>query len=276
MTHSSAPYLDHQLNTKQHTTNLRESVTVFNNGESNNDEVPEEDVEEEEDVDNRNKLVSFAGNVYNYDDFKKNLLPLLKKEQAELHVDILDCTSRTRQPNATDCKQYYICDPATKLFNHYTCPLFTAFNALTRICDAKSYAPCKEMKELKKSPTKLKSSFISLKALEALKTKRNQELAQYLKLKEFSEINNQPEQVIDSLPASSASPVHKTKQSKKKKKKRKPRCRAAGKLANPDSHRMYYLCFKTEEGALKRRLMTCSQGLSFCKSTSYCTLPSRC
>ena len=277
MTHSSAPYLDHQLNTKQHTTNLRESVTVFNNGASNNDDLADEDIEEEEEENNnRDKMVSFAGNFYNYNDFKQNLLPLLKNNEAEQHVDILDCTSKTRQPNATDCKQYYICDPATKMFNHYTCPLFTAFNTATRICDSKSYAPCNEMKTLKKSPSKFKSSFNALKAMEEAKLQRAQEIAQYIKLKELAE-NTQQKQTVDSLSAPSA-PVHKTKQSKKKKKKkqRKSRCRAAGKLVHPESNRMYYLCFKTEDGGLKRRAMTCSKGLYFCKSSSYCTLPSRC
>lgn len=62
-----------------------------------------------------------------------------------------------RQANKTDCFKYYVCSVKTKEVNSYTCPATTAFNDVSKYCDAESYAACQKSTEAKEAKTRRKS-----------------------------------------------------------------------------------------------------------------------
>lgn len=55
---------------------------------------------------------------------------------------VLACTRNVRMPNKTDCNRYYTCDPNTANVVEFSCPLHTAFNMYSRICDIESAKTC--------------------------------------------------------------------------------------------------------------------------------------
>lgn len=57
-------------------------------------------------------------------------------------VSVVACTRNIRLPNQTDCSRYYTCDPRTASVTDYSCPLHTAFNVNSRICDIESAKTC--------------------------------------------------------------------------------------------------------------------------------------
>jgi hypothetical protein len=57
-------------------------------------------------------------------------------------VSIVPCTRNIRLPNQTDCGRYYMCNPRTAAVIDYSCPLHTAFNTNSRICDIESAKIC--------------------------------------------------------------------------------------------------------------------------------------
>lgn len=57
-------------------------------------------------------------------------------------VTVVACTRNVRLPNRTDCNRYYTCEPKTATVVEYSCPLHTAFNVYSRICDVESVKTC--------------------------------------------------------------------------------------------------------------------------------------
>lgn len=52
------------------------------------------------------------------------------------------CVPGVRFPNATDCKRYYMCNISRAGVHTYTCPPYTAFDKVRRMCDVGQYARC--------------------------------------------------------------------------------------------------------------------------------------
>ncbi|EZA62737.1 hypothetical protein DMN91_007684 [Ooceraea biroi] len=63
-------------------------------------------------------------------------------------VSVVACTENIRLPNRTACDRYYMCDPRTASVTDYSCPLHTAFNMNSRICDVESAKTCSIDKSL--------------------------------------------------------------------------------------------------------------------------------
>lgn len=59
-------------------------------------------------------------------------------------VSVVACTKNVRLPNRTDCGKYYMCDPKMAAITEYSCPLHTAFNVNSRICDTESAKSCSD------------------------------------------------------------------------------------------------------------------------------------
>lgn len=170
---SSAHYVEHSNKRHKIRNNnkplLKESIQYNKKKNDYGDVWVEDDgvegdaAEDISDDDNQDKLVNLGGHLYHYENFKEHVWPLLKSEDK---VDLLECSVGTRQPNATDCKKYYVCNPRTKHVSSYTCPPFTAFNSNTRLCDAKSFTNCKSKEENKYSVDQ--NRLIHLETLKAL------------------------------------------------------------------------------------------------------------
>lgn len=227
------------------------------------------------------------------------MLPLLKNEDK---VDVLDCSLGTRQPNSTDCKRYYVCNPKTKHVSSYTCPTFTAFNSNSRMCDSKSYSSCKSSQETKNSITE--NRWIHLQTLRTLaqvkaEAQKAQKIVdmlrrqQHIVLEEpevldldMQDENEEEEEPPFIMPISTTTTTTKaprrrkpsaTSSKQKKKKKNSNKCLEPGKLVDPTSQNFYYLCFLDQESnKLKRKKIPCAQGLVFCRETKFCTLESKC
>lgn len=60
------------------------------------------------------------------------------------YVRLVHCIPNIRLPNTTDCVKYYTCEPQTATIREYSCPLNTAFNKHTRLCDTESYSGCSQ------------------------------------------------------------------------------------------------------------------------------------
>ncbi|XP_029164664.1 uncharacterized protein LOC114935895 [Nylanderia fulva] len=57
-------------------------------------------------------------------------------------INVVACTRNIRMPNITDCNRYYTCDPKTANVVEFSCPLHTAFNVYSRICDIENAKTC--------------------------------------------------------------------------------------------------------------------------------------
>jgi hypothetical protein len=295
-----SPYVD-QINHNRRTNikPLKESFTFESQMPQNNDndddsmnyEETEDYYSDDGDDENINKkLVNVAGHYFSLKYFNKNLRPLLK---ANDKIDLIDCTIGSRQPNETDCNKYYVCNPENKHVVSYTCPMFTAFNKNTRICDRATHKVCNSKRlTLGKEDENKRIHMETLEALqqakaEALKAqkianmiRRQSQLILANKRKvhqQSQEISAVREQNIETHePLPTPKPPKRRKQSSKIKKK-KARCREPGKIADPESSENYYLCFLDQENkSLQQKKIACSTGLLYCPQTKYCTLKSKC
>lgn len=309
---SSAHYLEH-ANKRQKIRNknkpLKESISFESNFKKKNDfaaysdddmdDSVEGEAEESYDDSNGDKLVSLGGHYYNIDSFKASILPLLKNEDK---VDVLECSVGTRQPNATDCKRYYVCNPSTKVVTSYTCPTFTAFNEKSRMCDAKAYSTCKTQQESKNSI--IENRWIHMETLKALaqakaEAQKAQKIANMLRRQQQPVIKDpvyeyENEEVLEDeeeseipifIPSSTTTTTSTTKPprrkspstSSKQKKKKRAKCREPGKFYDPNSKENYYLCFLDQQSnKLKRKKIPCASGLIFCRESKFCTLQTKC
>lgn len=94
-------------------------------------------------------------------------------------LDDLICTHvLARQANKTDCFKYYVCNAKTKEVLSYKCPMMTAFNDVTKFCDATSYETCRKMQKNERGIMKNKKVIQAHKAL--MQAKRQSQKAQQI------------------------------------------------------------------------------------------------
>lgn len=109
-----------------------------------NDEPPMENTLQQliNDLDPDNNVIRIS------DDFENHRYLTIEAYKAAAHnftprfVSVLACTRNVRLPNRTDCARYYMCNPRTASVTDYSCPLHTAFNMNSRICDVESAKAC--------------------------------------------------------------------------------------------------------------------------------------
>ncbi|XP_035795087.1 uncharacterized protein LOC118468431 [Anopheles albimanus] len=82
-------------------------------------------------------------NQQDYDQYKDSIVPLLDANPNDVRISVVTCAGSSRQPNATDCFKYFVCNPHSGAIHAFTCPSFTAFNKNTRLCDIASFKDCK-------------------------------------------------------------------------------------------------------------------------------------
>lgn len=252
-------------------------------------------------VGNKNKIVGINGNYMSFDTYKETIAPLLSNTAGgESNVEIVSCTLGVRQANASDCTRYYVCNPKDGQLLGYTCPPYTAFNELSRICDANSYAACNPGLITAKYTIQenKRLQYEAQKTLQEAKRIRDQALqAQYLTLQAQTTERPQFMDIPDERPI-----LHKIRQNLKRtkpqpiaaastgigarpqtplqllgKRRKKYKCTDPGQ-AIPDvlSGHKYFVCVRDAAGKFKRRSMSCSKGLIFCSKRRKCTLTSRC
>lgn len=257
---------------------------------------------------NKNKIVGINGNYMSYDTYKETIAPLLNTDiQGQSNLEVIACTAGIRHQNSSDCTRYYVCNPKTGSLLGYTCPPFTAFNQMTRICDANSYALCK--------PSLISTRFTiaenkrlqyeAQKALQDAKRIREQAL-QAQKMAEFIRLKAEEDQAIREKPdledaaeekpirhritlkrpsqqgnrvtaAGSHRPSLLSSLGNSNKNRKRYKCLDVGQaIPDVDNHNKYFMCFRDSEGRFKRRSMSCAKGLVFCRAKRMCTLKTRC
>lgn len=231
-------------------------------------------------IDDHNKLVSIGGSYISYDKYKNSLLPLLQSTSGS-DIEIITCSSGVRQPNATDCTKYYVCNPRNRNVLPYSCPPYTGFNKASKICDAKTYAFCKPEAIINRYTVaeNMKVHQEAQLALEEAKririeAIRAQSVANIIRMQSHDIIMNDRFPAYDKvepllMTTTTTSPPMTTK-------KRRIRCFDTGKIADPDSVYNYWVCFRGKDNRMKRQKMSCSTGLLFCEPMRLCTVPVRC
>lgn len=92
---------------------------------------------------NHKQFVSLGGNFLSLETYQNSIEPYLQKNsQLSAQIEILTCATGVRQANSTDCTRYFVCNAKTGKVLSYACPPYTAFNADTKICNAKTYSEC--------------------------------------------------------------------------------------------------------------------------------------
>lgn len=239
------------------------------------------------------RFAYLGGTIFPYDQYKHSILPYLKRTEVSENVEVLTCSSSSRQPNKTDCTKYFVCNPQTGV-HPYSCPLTTAFNEKTKLCDIKTYKECKRNKNrqenmyLKQQKDSAKLHYEMLKAIEELKQLRRQ-ASQYARRPppqprppshpiftppSYSEEDQYMEEPEPTPPPPPPPPPIASR--KKNKPRKRLTCLQPGKVPDPDSQDHYYVCFKTPENILKLHKMKCPQRFVFCKSNNLCVLPGTC
>lgn len=255
-----------------------------------------------EEIAGTKRFAYLGGTVFPYDQYKNSIMPYLKRKEILGQVEVLTCSSTSRQPNKTDCTKYFVCNPQTGV-HPYSCPLNTAFNEKTKFCDVKKYKECKKMKnreeslfgQRNKDTTQL--HYEMLQAIEELKQLRKQTV----QLNRQSQANLQSQSNFNypnPMPPPQQQPMFsntvpsyinnnanyqdsdRTESPQTIIVKQTPRkrltCLQPGKVADPDSSDHYYVCFKTVDNILKLHKMKCPQRFTFCRKTLLCNLPGTC
>lgn len=185
-----------------------------------------------------------------------------------------------------------MCNPKNGDLLGYTCPPFTAFNELTRICDANSYALCKpELITTRFSIEQNKRlQYEAQKALQEAKRIRDQAFqVQLNRLKQAddgdlddkktsaTEVRPTRNKLIQKIKNTLNKPNRRPTSFGGHKRKRKYKCADSGQLIpDVESRHKYFVCFRDIKGQFKRRSMSCSKGLMFCSARNICTLKARC
>lgn len=94
-------------------------------------------------LDSENNIIMINDNLGNRQYLTIDRYRAVARRITPRSVSVMACTRNVRLPNRTDCEKYYTCDPRTASVVEYTCPLHTAFNAHSRICDTESVKACK-------------------------------------------------------------------------------------------------------------------------------------
>lgn len=243
---------------------------------------------------NNNKIIGINGNYMSYDTYKDTIMPILNTNSPS-NLEVVACSAGIRHPNSSDCTRYYVCNPKNGDLLGYTCPPFTAFSELTRICDANSYALCKpELITTRFSIEQNKRlQYEAQKALQEAKRIRDQAFQTQLHglkqkqgdnmINSASEVRPTRHKLIQTIkntlkkkpnrrPNSTTNAI-----SGGRKRKRRYKCADSGQLIpDVESRSKYFVCFRDLTGQFKRRSMACSKGLMFCSARNICTLKARC
>ncbi|XP_059617799.1 uncharacterized protein LOC132262537 [Phlebotomus argentipes] len=238
----------------------------------------------------KNKIINVRGNYFTYDTYKDTILPLLSNSDGSLEsgVEILSCSMGVRQPNATDCTRYFVCNPKTGGLLSYSCPPFTAFNPQSRICDARTFSSCNPLAIQNRftiSENK-RLQYEAQKALEEAKRVREeaikaQKLATLIRLQAQNAISQKvPTQMTKPMRVSSSRVTTRrptVAASATTAKRKRYRCEVdGGAVPDTTSSAKYVVCFKGSNGHWRRHAMTCSEGLIFCVRMRKCTLQRKC
>lgn len=125
------------------------------------------------------QLVNFGGNFISVDVFQNSILPLMGGNAQAANVEVITCAAGVRQPNSTDCTRYYVCSKKDGKVLSYSCPPYTAFNAETRICDARTYALCSPEANAVPTYSVSENKRLQMEAMKALQeAKRKQAMQQ--------------------------------------------------------------------------------------------------
>ncbi|XP_061402522.1 uncharacterized protein LOC133338361 [Musca vetustissima] len=125
------------------------------------------------------QLVNIGGNFISVDAFQNSILPLMGGNAQAANVEVITCAAGVRQPNSTDCTRYYVCSKKDGKVLSYSCPPYTAFNAETRICDARTYAMCNPENDLQPNYSVNENKRLQMEALKAMQeAKRKQAMQQ--------------------------------------------------------------------------------------------------
>ncbi|KAL6260283.1 hypothetical protein P5V15_007815 [Pogonomyrmex californicus] len=93
-------------------------------------------------LDPDNNVIRISDNLGNKQYFTIERYKAVAHRLTPRSVSVVACTKNIRLPNRTDCARYYMCDPKTAVVVEYSCPLYTAFNVYSRICDVESVKAC--------------------------------------------------------------------------------------------------------------------------------------
>lgn len=261
------------------------------------------------------QLVNFGGNFISVDVFQNSILPLMGGNAQAANVEVITCAAGVRQPNSTDCTRYYVCSKKDGKVLSYSCPPYTAFNAETRICDARTYALCSPEANAVPTYSVSENKRLQMEAMKALqeanrKQAMQQQQQQHQQVMQAQHLANilqqyQPQssnsnslnsissysttsaeqnmlQSYMQQAASMASLITSTTKrphvsaNQQSSKKRKYYCKEGDKIADQTSISSYFVCYKNAQGQMKGHKMTCSKGLLFCPKSTMCTLPSKC
>ncbi|XP_011292998.1 uncharacterized protein LOC101900268 [Musca domestica] len=261
------------------------------------------------------QLVNIGGNFISIDAFQNSILPLMGgNAQAAPNVEVITCAAGVRQPNTTDCTRYYVCSKKDGKVLSYSCPPYTAFNADTRICDARTYALCSPDNEVPQTYSVNENKRLQMEALKAMQEAKRKQQQQQQQMQQQQQLANILQQYTMQSAASASmnsntnpmlnsynSPTGSDEQNMlqsymqqnsaaslmpgttarpqltpTKSKKRKYYCKEGDKIPDQTSISSYFVCYKNAQGQMKGHKMTCSKGLLFCPKTTMCTLPSKC
>lgn len=93
-------------------------------------------------LDSDNNVVGISDNFGNKQYLTIDGYKTVASRLTSRFITVVACTRNVRMPNKTDCNRYYTCDPKTANVVEFSCPLHTAFNVYSRICDIESAKMC--------------------------------------------------------------------------------------------------------------------------------------
>ncbi|XP_029677238.1 uncharacterized protein LOC115244024 [Formica exsecta] len=93
-------------------------------------------------LDYDNNIIRISDNLGNKQYLTIDEYKTVASRLTSRYVTVVACTKNVRLPNRTDCNRYYTCDPKTASVVEFSCPLHTAFNVNSRICDIESSKTC--------------------------------------------------------------------------------------------------------------------------------------
>lgn len=189
-----------------------------------------------DDLDTDNNIIRITGDFGNKRYLTIDRYKTLVRRLKPRSVSVLPCTKNIRLANQTNCDKYYMCDPKTAAVVEHSCPLHTAFNVNSRICDTESTKTCRD--------------------------NRHREETIFF------------QQEIDkghgNVSYSEDSTVEEEKQEEEKEKE-KP-CHEIGKVKDSTSDFHYYICYSVSDSdEIKSIRMMCPNALIFCRSKRVCT-----
>lgn len=267
-------------------------------------------------VDNHKQFVNIGGNFISLETYQNSIEPYLTENAiTSANIEVLTCATGVRQANNTDCTRYFVCNAKTGKVLSYACPPFTAFNADTKICNAKTYSEC-HPEAIRNKITIHDNKLLQQEAQNALaeankvknEAMKAQHLAQMIKFETQKILNsaagttfklNKKNPSIAKATSAPAAPAHSNKrkqppkfirpqlqqkplkvvhspQKTPQRTKRKIPCRTEGKLPDNLSRFNYFLCFKGPDGKMRARKMKCPSNLVFCPRNKVCTSLRRC